>query len=85
MANKIEGPGSDGTKDQGNGIELLTAQEVVRTIFCGKISYRRLLQLTHNGSLNALRLGHTYFYNGSEVRTWLEKNLKTPAWAKVKA
>lgn len=64
---------------------ILTAREVVEQLFDGKISYRRLLQLTREGQLNALRLGHTYYYSGTEVIAWLEKNLKTPAWAKVKA
>lgn len=74
----------DGHEDE-NQTQLLTAKEVVQKIFGGKISYRRLLQLTREGQLNALKLGHSYFYNGLDVRAWLEKNLKTPAWSKVKA
>lgn len=75
-ANRIE-------KD--NKIQLMTAREVVDQLFDGKISYRRLLQLTREGQLNALRLGHSYYYSSDEIRSWLEKNLKTPAWTKAKA
>lgn len=65
--------------------DLLTAKEVVEKLFHNRISYRQLLQLSHEGAIPCMMLKKSYYYSATAVRMWLNKNLQTPAWTKVKA
>lgn len=67
-----------------NQCTLLTAREISTKIFNGKLSYRRILDLCHQGKLGCLRVGRTYYFSEQVVRNWITKNTNSPAWVNVK-
>lgn len=64
--------------------KLLTARETSELFFGNKITYKRVLELTRNGSLPAIKIGRCYFYTLSALRDWQKRNESTPAWQKVR-
>lgn len=67
-----------------NQCTLLTAREISTKIFNGKLSYRRILDLCHQGKLGCLRVGRSYYFSEQAVRNWILKNVNSPAWVNVK-
>lgn len=58
-----------------------TAAEVAEIFFQGKLKYARILQMTRNGELPAIKRGKSYLYLRSALEKWVEKNFNKPIWA----
>lgn len=54
------------------------AKEVAAEYFQGKLSYRQVLNLTHNGILPAVKQGRTYLYDSESLDNWRRKNFNIP-------
>lgn len=63
---------------------FLTALEVSRDYFEGTISYKKILQLTKENKLPAIRSGKRYVYSIAELEQWSKINFATPAHAAIK-
>ncbi|GBG56596.1 hypothetical protein SPFL3102_00408 [Sporomusaceae bacterium FL31] len=61
-------------------LTFLTATEVADVFFQGKLKYARVLQMTRNGELPAIKQGKSYLYLWSALEKWTEKNLNKPSW-----
>lgn len=62
---------------------FLTAREVVEVFFEDKLKYSRVLKMTREGYLPAVKMGKSYVYSLKELEKWAEKNFSTPSWVKV--
>lgn len=62
------------------GNVFLTAKQVANEFFQGKIKYQRVLKLTREGQLPAVKQGKSYIYLLAELQKWVEKKFSTPAW-----
>ena len=60
---------------------FLTAMEVSKLFFNGKIPYSKVLKMTRNGELPALKQGKSYIYLRSALEKWVEKTFNKPTWA----
>lgn len=60
---------------------FLTATEVAELFFKGKLKYARVLQMTRDGELPAMKQGKSYLYLWSALEKWAEKNFNKPNWA----
>lgn len=60
---------------------FLTAVEVSEIFFKGKLKYARILQMTRNGELPAIKRGKSYLYLYSALEKWVEKSFSKPLWA----
>lgn len=63
---------------------FLTAEQVANEFFQGKLKYQRVLKLTREGQLPAVKQGKSYVYLLSELQKWVDKKFSTPAWADKK-
>ncbi|WP_094607185.1 hypothetical protein SPSIL_058080 [Sporomusa silvacetica DSM 10669] len=62
-------------------LTFLSATEVADIFFQGKLKYARVLQMTRNGELPAMKQGKSYLYLWSALEKWAEKNFNKPNWA----
>lgn len=62
-------------------ITFWTAAEVANIFFQGKINYAKVLRMTRNGDLPAVKRGKSYLYLRSALITWANKSFNKPAWA----
>ena len=60
--------------------KFLTAREVANEFFQGKLHYQRVLKMTREGELPAVKIGRAYVYLLSELQVWTKKRFGTPAW-----
>lgn len=65
--------------------EFLTAEEVSKDYFGGKISYKNVLKLTREGGLPGIRSGKHYIYHRKALDNWTNKNFNTPPSRKFQA
>ena len=63
---------------------FFTARQVSEVFFQGKLNYQRVLKLTREGDLPAVKTGKSYIYLSNELQKWVEKRFCTPAWADKK-
>jgi hypothetical protein len=63
---------------------FLTAEQVANDFFQGKLKYQRVLKMTREGQLPAVKQGKSYVYLLSELQKWVDKKFSTPAWADKK-
>lgn len=61
-----------------NATEFLTAEEVSRDYFDGKISYKNVLKLTREGGLPGIKTGKQYLYQRQALDAWTYSNFNTP-------
>ena len=64
--------------------EFMTAKEVAVEFFNGECSYYKVLRLTRNGMIPAMKMGKSYLYRKTELEKWAELNFSRPAYAKAK-
>ena len=64
-----------------NEYTFLTAMEVSKLFFHGKLNYSRVLQMTRNGELPAIKQGKSYIYLLSALEKWAEKTFNKPNWS----
>lgn len=64
--------------------EFLTAEQVSRDYFEGKISYKNVLKLTREGGLPGIKPGKHYLYQRSALDRWTACNFDTPPYAKLR-
>ena len=64
--------------------EFMTAKEVAEEFFNGECSYDKVLRLTRNGMIPAMKMGKSYLYRKTELEKWAELNFSRPAYAKAK-
>ncbi|GEM_PF-1918973 len=67
-----------------NDHTFLTAVEVSDVFFHGKINYSRVLKMTRDGELPAMKHGKSYIYLWSALEAWAEKNFNKPNWSHKK-
>ncbi len=67
--------------EQNKSLIFWTASEVAEIFFQGKLKYARVLQMTRNGELPAIKKGKSYLYLRSALEKWAEKNFNKPTWA----
>ncbi|MBP2658114.1 MAG: Helix-turn-helix domain [Firmicutes bacterium] len=60
---------------------FLTATEVSTLFFNGKLKYSRILRMTRDGELPAMKQGKSYIYLWSALEKWADKNFNKPNWA----
>jgi hypothetical protein len=72
-------------KNSDNEYMFLTAEEVSELFFHGKLKYSRVLKMTRNGELPAMKQGKSYIYLWSALEKWAEKNFNKPNWTHQKA
>ena len=60
---------------------FLTAEQVANEFFQGKFKYQRVLKMTRDGQLPAVKQGKSYVYLSSELQKWVNKKFSTPAWS----
>ena len=60
---------------------FLTAKQVSEDFFQGTFHYQRILKMTREGKLPAVKQGKSYVYLLSELQKWVDKNFSTPAWS----
>lgn len=65
--------------------QFMTAKDVAQHFFGGIIGYKRVLELTRNKGLPAVKMGRTYIYRWDDVDRWAQLNFSTPTWAKTRA
>ncbi len=63
---------------------FLTAKEVSEDFFNGKWGYQKVLRLTRNGVIPAVKKGKSYLYEHSQLVKWAEVNFSKPAQARIK-
>ena len=63
--------------------EFMTAKEVAEEFFNGECSYYKVLRLTRNGMIPAMKMGKSYLYRKTELEKWAELNFSRPAYAKA--
>lgn len=61
--------------------KFLTAVEVADVFFNGKLKYARILKMTREGELPAMKQGKSYIYLWSALEKWAEKNFNKPNWS----
>lgn len=64
---------------------FLTAKEVAKIFFQGKLKYSQVLQMTRSGELPAKKQGKSYLYLLSALEIWAEKAFAKPTWAQRKS
>lgn len=64
--------------------KFLTAAEVAEVFFEGKLKYARILKMTRDGELPAIKQGKSYIYLCSALKKWAEKNFNKPNWSHTK-
>ena len=64
--------------------EFMTAKEVAEEFFNGECSYYKVLRLTRNGMIPAMKMGKSYLYRKTELEKWAELNFSRTAYAKAK-
>ena len=67
-----------------NNKDFLTAKEVAVEFFNNEWGYQKVLRLTRNGILPAVKMGKSYLYQRSQLRKWAEINFNSPAYSKIK-
>jgi excisionase family DNA binding protein len=72
---------ADPTSSHEEELTFWTATEVAEIFFQGKLKYARILQMTRNGELPAIKSGKSYLYLRSALEKWVEKNFNKPIWA----
>jgi len=60
---------------------FLNAKEVADKFFQGKLNYQRVLKMTREGDLPAVKIGKAYVYLLSDLQIWVDKKFKKPAWS----
>jgi hypothetical protein len=63
---------------------FMTAEQVASEFFQGKLKYQRVLKMTREGQLPAVKQGKSYIYLLSELQKWVDKKFSTPAWTDKK-
>ncbi len=63
---------------------FLTAAEVSKLFFHGKLNYSRVLKMTRDGELPAMKQGKSYIYLWSALEKWAEKSFNKPNWSHKK-
>lgn len=63
---------------------ILKAKEVAEEFFEGKIRYVKVLEMSKKGLLPCTKIGGTYYYAQDALEDWLQRNMSTPAWQKIK-
>ena len=63
---------------------FLTATEVSELFFHGKLNYSRVLKMTRDGDLPAMKQGKSYIYLWSALEKWAEKSFNKPNWSHKK-
>ena len=63
---------------------FLTATEVANEFFQGKLNYQRVLKMTREGDLPAVKIGKAYVDLLSEWQAWVDKKFTKPAWSEKK-
>ncbi|SEJ96080.1 Helix-turn-helix domain-containing protein [Propionispira arboris] len=61
--------------------KFLTANEVADEFFQGKLKYQRVLKMTREGELPAIKIGKAYVYLLSELQKWVDGKFRQPAWS----
>lgn len=74
-------PSLDLGDSTGEELTFWTATEVAEIFFQGKLKYARILQMTRDGELPAIKRGKSYLYLRSALERWVEKNFTKPVWA----
>lgn len=64
---------------------FMTAEEVSNKFFNGKYNYQKVLRMTRNGLLPAIKNGKSYLYCKESLEAWTEDNFSCPAWTKIRA
>lgn len=67
-----------------NEYTFLTAAEVSELFFHGKLNYSRVLKMTRDGELPAMKQGKSYIYLWSALEAWAEKSFNKPNWSHKK-
>ncbi len=62
--------------------QFMTAKEVAKDFFMNKFSYQKVLRLTRNGILPAVRAGKSYLFERAALERWAEMNFNRPAYAR---
>ena len=57
---------------------FLTAQEVADIYFCGKLTYRRILEMTKASMLPAIKEGKSYLYSKEALDSWTSRYMSKP-------
>ena len=65
--------------------EYLTAKEVASDYFGGKISYKNVLRLTHEGGLPGIKSGKSYLYQRTALDLWTSSNFSTPPQSRLRS
>ncbi len=67
-----------------NDKDFMTAKEGAVEFFYNEWSYQKVLRLTRNGILPAVKMGKSYLYQRTQLKRWADMNFKSPAFAKIK-
>lgn len=74
----------ENTEKKEEVLTFWTAAEVAAIFFQGKIRYAKVLKMTRNGELPAIKRGKSYLYLRSALEDWAKKVLSKPHWAQKK-
>ena len=64
--------------------DFMTAKQVAIEFFNNEMGYQKVLRLTRNGKLPAVKIGKSYLYSRVQLIKWAEINFSKPACARIK-
>lgn len=83
--NQVSPDTSDRATGKGDATRrFLSAREVANVYFEGNISYKKILELTNQGKIPAVRAGKRYVYRLEDLDRWARLNFATPAQTELK-
>ena len=67
-----------------NDKDFMTAKQVAIEFFNSELGYQKVLRMTRNGVLPAVKIGKSYLYQRSQLRKWADTNFSKPACARIR-
>ena len=67
-----------------NNKDFMTAKQVAEDFFHNQWSYQKVLRLTRNGILPAVKTGKSYLYQRTQLKRWADINFRSPAYTDIK-
>lgn len=64
--------------------KFMTAKQVSTDFFNGNCNYQKVLRLTRQGKLPAMRMGNSYLFSKQALENWVNQNFFKPYWSKIK-
>lgn len=64
--------------------KFLTAREVAQNFFGGKMTYKKVLELSKDGVLPCKKFGGAYYYTYDALKRWSDEVMNTPVWKKIR-